>query len=160
MQALWWESEFHNCTYLQWLCCMCTYGGLQWRCLLMYWYESCSRGGLCGFVKKKHVMANEIVGFGGLDFFRSYFEWINCWRCNKVWEVSGGILENPCHLWSKVVCFVGPCPHMDRDHCIGSNFWKFYPIRMGFTLSELVSLVKVFRLFRSERSFLVFRVWT
>ncbi len=42
------------------------------------------------------------------------------------------------------------------DYCIGSNFWKFYLIRTG----ELVFLVKVFRLFRSERSFLVFRVCT
>ncbi len=22
--------------------------------------------------------------------------------------------------------FVGPCPHRDRDYCIGSNFWKFH----------------------------------
>jgi len=49
---------------------------------------------------------------------------------------------------------------MDRDYGIGSNFWKFYLIRSGFTLGEAVSLVKVLRLFRLERSFLVFRVWT
>jgi hypothetical protein len=29
------------------------------------------------------------------------------------------------------------------DYCIGSNFWKFYLIRSGFTFGELVSLVKV-----------------
>jgi hypothetical protein len=40
------------------------------------------------------------------------------------------------------------------------NFWKFYLIRTSFTLGELVSLVKVFRLFRLERFVLVFRVWT
>jgi hypothetical protein len=34
-----------------------------------------------------------------------------------------------------------------RDYCIGSNFWKFYLIRTRFTSGELVSLVKVFRLF-------------
>ncbi len=34
---------------------------------------------------------------------------------------------------------------MGRDYGIGSNFWKFYLIRTDFTLSELVSLVKVFR---------------
>jgi len=43
--------------------------------------------------------------------------------------------------------FIGP------DYRIGSNFWKFYLIRIGFTLGELVSLVKVFRLFRLERIF-------
>jgi len=36
---------------------------------------------------------------------------------------------------------------------IGSNFWKFYLIRIGFTLDELISLVKVFRLFKLERVF-------
>ncbi len=56
--------------------------------------------------------------------------------------------------------FIGPCPHRDRDYCIGSSFWKFYLIRTNFTLGELVSLVKVFRLFRLEWIFLVFRVWT
>jgi len=25
--------------------------------------------------------------------------------------------------------FVGPCPYMDRDYCIRSNFWKFYLIK-------------------------------
>ncbi len=52
--------------------------------------------------------------------------------------------------------FIRPCPlpHRKRDYCIGSNFWKFYLIRTGFTSAELVSLVKVFRLFRSERIFL------
>jgi len=48
------------------------------------------------------------------------------------------------------LAFVGPCPalppHRDRD----------YRIRTGFTLGEPVSLVKVFRLFRLERIFLVF----
>jgi hypothetical protein len=56
--------------------------------------------------------------------------------------------------------FVGPCPHRDRDYGIGSNFWKFYLIKIGFTLHQLVSLVKMFRLFKSKRIFLVFRVWT
>jgi hypothetical protein len=41
----------------------------------------------------------------------------------------------------------------DRDYHIGSNFWKFYLIKTGFTLGEPVSLVKVFRLFRLERNF-------
>jgi hypothetical protein len=50
---------------------------------------------------------------------------------------------------------VGPWPHRDRDYRIGSNFWKFYLMRTGFTLREPVSLVKVFRLFRMERMFLV-----
>jgi hypothetical protein len=38
----------------------------------------------------------------------------------------------------------------DKDNHIGSNFWKFYLIRISFTLGEWVSLVKVFRLFRLE----------
>ncbi len=40
---------------------------------------------------------------------------------------------------------------------IRSNFWKFYLIRTGFILRELVFLMKVFRF---EQIFLVFRVWT
>jgi hypothetical protein len=45
----------------------------------------------------------------------------------------------------------------DRDYGIGSNFWKFNLIRICYTLGESVSLVKVFRLFRLEGIFLVFR---
>ncbi len=56
--------------------------------------------------------------------------------------------------------FVGPAPVGDKDYHIGSNFWKFYIISIGFTLGEPVFLVKVFRLFRLERIFLVLRVWT
>ncbi len=68
-----------------------------------------------------------------------------------------------CTKFSKldeVTPFVAPCAHRDRDYNIGSNFWKFYLIRTGFTLGEPVSLVKVFRLFRLEWILLVFRVWT
>jgi hypothetical protein len=39
--------------------------------------------------------------------------------------------------------FVEPCPHRDRDYRIGSNFWKLYLIRTGFTLNEPVLLMKV-----------------
>jgi hypothetical protein len=40
-----------------------------------------------------------------------------------------------------------------RDYCIGSKFWKFYLIKAGFIVGELVSsLVKVFRLFRLEQT--------
>jgi len=55
--------------------------------------------------------------------------------------------------------FIEPCPHKNRDYCIGSNFWKFHPMRIDFTLGEPVSLVKMFRLFRLNWIFLVFRVW-
>jgi hypothetical protein len=65
--------------------------------------------------------------------------------------MNGNCVQRPC---------TGPCPHRDRDYRIGSNFGKFYLIRTNFTLGETVSLVKVFRLFRMERIFLVFRVWT
>jgi hypothetical protein len=53
---------------------------------------------------------------------------------------------------------VRPCPHGDRDYHNGSNFWKFYLMRTGFTLDELVSLVKVYRLFGMEFIFSVFKV--
>jgi len=56
--------------------------------------------------------------------------------------------------------FVGLFPHRDKDYSIEYNFWKFYLIRINFTLGEVVSLMKVFRLFRLEWFVLVFRVWT
>ncbi len=63
--------------------------------------------------------------------------------------------------WSDVSgAFVGPWPHRDRDYRIGSNFSKFYLIRTSFILRERISLVKVFRLFRLERIFIMFTVWT
>ncbi len=46
--------------------------------------------------------------------------------------------------------FVGPCPHKDKDYRIRSKFQKNYLIKISFTFGELVSLVKVFRLFRLE----------
>jgi hypothetical protein len=57
----------------------------------------------------------------------------------------------PINMYELSVLF-GPCPHR-AYYCIGSNFWKFYLMRTGFTLCELVSLVKVFRLLRLERNF-------
>jgi hypothetical protein len=45
-------------------------------------------------------------------------------------------------------------------HNCWANFWKFYLTRTSFTLGEPFSLVNVFRLFRLDRIFLVFRVWT
>jgi hypothetical protein len=68
-----------------------------------------------------------------------------------------GSLENVSHSLLLCACLgsscnslhgfvIGPCPHRDRDYCIGSNFGTFYLIRTVFTLGELVSLVKVFRL--------------
>ncbi len=47
-----------------------------------------------------------------------------------------------------IVNIIGSCPHMDRDCCIASKFCKFYLIRIGFTLGELVYLVEMFRPFR------------
>jgi hypothetical protein len=43
---------------------------------------------------------------------------------------------------------------------VGSNFWKFYLVRTNLTLHELVSLVKVCRVFRLEWIILVFRMRT
>jgi hypothetical protein len=56
--------------------------------------------------------------------------------------------------------FVGLCAHRDKDYRIGSNVSKFYLIEIGFILGELVSLVKMFRLFKLEQMFSVFKVWT
>ncbi len=56
--------------------------------------------------------------------------------------------------------FVGPCPFRDREYHIGSKFWKFYLVRISFTLHELISLVKVFKVFRLEWIILVFRMRT
>jgi len=53
----------------------------------------------------------------------------------------------------KVYRFVGPALDSNRDYHIGSNFWKFYLIRTGFTLGEPVSSAKVFKLFRLEQIF-------
>ncbi len=76
------------------------------------------------------------------------------------WTISIGIwIYISLYHWRRHWVF-GACPHRDSDYRIGSNFWKVYLIRPGFTLREPVSLVKVFRLFRLERIVLVFRVWT
>lgn len=56
--------------------------------------------------------------------------------------------------------FYWALPPQGQVHRTRSKFWKFYLIKTGFTLSEPVSCVTVFRLFRLERSFWVFRVWT
>jgi hypothetical protein len=68
---------------------------------------------------------------------------------------------------------LAPVPVGDRDCRIGSNFcgsfripssktWTFrtFVEVLGFQVLEPVSLVKVFRLFKSEPILLVFRVWT
>jgi hypothetical protein len=79
--------------------------------------------------------------------------------CHYFWPGLIALPKNtPPIMMSNYGVFIGPCTH--RDYHIGSNFWKFYLIRTDFTLSEPVSLVKVFRLFRLERIVLVFRVWT
>ncbi len=81
------------------------------------------------------------------------------------------------HLWAKpktlnttsnfcFVLFASPNPNpkftayhicdpvdSDRDYRIGSNFWKVYLIRTGFTLSEPVSFMRVFRLCILKRIF-------
>jgi hypothetical protein len=49
--------------------------------------------------------------------------------------------------------FVGPCASGGRDYRICSNFRKFYLIKTGFILGELVTLVKMFRLFKLEQMF-------
>jgi hypothetical protein len=74
---------------------------------------------------------------------------------NSVLEFGGvlGVVGKP--LMSRIYySWWGPAPTGTRDYRIGSNFWKSYLIRTGFTLGELVSLTKVFRLFRLERIFL------
>jgi len=64
------------------------------------------------------------------------------------------LTESKNRFYLPIRSFVGACPHRDRDYRIRSNFWKFYLIRTGFTLGELVFLAKVFRLFSLEGNFL------
>jgi hypothetical protein len=54
---------------------------------------------------------------------------------------GASFLEEPHSQFSPM--FVVPCPHRERDYSNGSNFWKLYLIRTGFTSGELVSLIKV-----------------
>jgi hypothetical protein len=49
------------------------------------------------------------------------------------------------------LCFCMLVQRIGWGHCIGSNFWKVYLVRISFTLGEPNSLVKVVRLFRLER---------
>jgi hypothetical protein len=78
--------------------------------------------------------------------------------CHYFWPGLIALPKNTLPIMmSNYGVFIGPWPW---DYHIGSNFRKFYLIRTNFTLSELVSLVKVFRLFRLEQIFLVLRVWT
>ncbi len=65
-----------------------------------------------------------------------------------------------CWLSCNVDSYEARITNKETLQFIGSNFWKFYLIKTGFTLGEPVSLVKVFRVFRLEWIFLVFRVWT
>jgi hypothetical protein len=73
---------------------------------------------------------------------------------HKIVEIQIG--SNPSHIITRIqfpiqlIATLGLLP----------NFWKFYLMRTDFTLDEPFSLVKVFRLFRLELIFLVFRVWT
>jgi hypothetical protein len=103
-----------------------------------------------------------------LQKFCHLWELTICWFLSTVVIVissSGWCEEKPFFARSStlVVGFLnlglllGPVP---VDYRIRSNFCKFYLMRTGFTLGEPVSLVKVFRLFRLGRIFLVFRVWT
>jgi hypothetical protein len=58
---------------------------------------------------------------------------------------------------------IGPCPPKGPGlFAFDQTFGKFYLIRTGFTFGELVSLVKVFRLFKLEQMFFWCseRVWT
>ncbi len=50
-----------------------------------------------------------------------------------------------------LVCWARP--HRDKGYHIGSNFSKFYLIKTGFTLSEHVYLMKMFRLFKLKCNF-------
>jgi hypothetical protein len=43
-------------------------------------------------------------------------------------------LQESTSFSSPSLALLGPAPHSDRDYRIGSNFWKFYLIRTGFTL--------------------------
>jgi hypothetical protein len=70
------------------------------------------------------------------------------------------LTESKNRFYLRIPSFVGPCPDRDRNYRISSKFWKSYLLKTSFTLGELVFLVKVFRLFRSEGIFFVFGLWT
>jgi len=53
-----------------------------------------------------------------------------------------------------------PNPHLLSPDPTGTGTIALDPTFGSFTLLELVSWVKVFRLFRSEQIVLLFRVWT
>jgi hypothetical protein len=80
--------------------------------------------------------------------------------CDRPVCVISLYTDSQCSLLRLIFAFVGHCPHRNRDYRIGSNFRKLDLIRTSFTLGELVSLVKVFRLFRFDQIVLVLRVWT
>jgi hypothetical protein len=127
----------------------------------------------------------------GWDSLSLTFCGLTCY--SLIFHVCGWVWRNrleyyKCYLMKTGASFVGHYPHRDRHSCIGSNFSKFYLIRISFTLDEPLSLVevglrlktqsemserhvatstftiifltKLFRLFRLEWIFLVFRVWT
>jgi hypothetical protein len=62
--------------------------------------------------------------------------------------------------WIPGKLYWAPAPQGTGSIPIGCIFRKFYLLKTSFTLEELVSLVKVFRLLRLERIVLVFIVWT
>ncbi len=109
--------------------------------------------------------------FSKMDFF-SILQTPNqvcptCLRANYLSQMLVSIRYQKHSSWIFIVRklntqvpLLGPVPHRNRDYPIGSDFWKFYLNRTCFTLSEPVSLVKVFRLVRLEWIVLVFRVWT
>jgi hypothetical protein len=59
-----------------------------------------------------------------------------------------------------MVSLLGPVPTGTETIALDPTFERFYLIKTSFTSDELVSWVKVFRLFRLEWIVLVFRVWT
>jgi hypothetical protein len=42
-------------------------------------------------------------------------------------------------LNTTMTILLGSSPHRDKDHSIEYNFWKFYLIRISFTLGEVIS---------------------
>jgi hypothetical protein len=94
--------------------------------------------------------SNTDAWFSSMILYCSWF-----WPLNVM---SSHCLNNKAHMIEFSSCpfllnLLGPAPHKGKDYRIRSNFWKFYLIRTRFTLLELVSLVKVFRLFKLEPMF-------
>jgi hypothetical protein len=75
-------------------------------------------------------------------------------------NISSKLIDFHDHLHYINSHLLRPAPTGTGTIALDQTFGSFTLFRTGFTLGESVSSVKVFRLFRLEWIYLVFRVWT